>query len=150
MHEQTSFSNRQSNNKIPPKAWFCGGASGYPRENLRGLFRQMARYGKGRRKFTRKHREALTLNQLVPAAFVAGLICLICSLALYLFTGAYVPLLLTAIPYGLYLALVLAETVRITLRYGASFGMPIPAIIFVIHFALGYGFLKETFYIPEL
>ncbi|NTV50337.1 MAG: glycosyltransferase family 2 protein [Geobacteraceae bacterium] len=115
----------------------------YPRENLRGLFRQMTRYGKGRRKFTRKHREALTLNQLVPAAFVTGLIGLICSLALYLFSGPYIPLLLTAVPYGLYLTLVMAETVRITLRCGVKHGMPIPAILFVIHFALGYGFLKE-------
>jgi hypothetical protein len=60
----------------------------YPRENLRGLFRQMQRYDKGRRKFTGKHGEALTINQLIPAAFVAGLICLICALALYLFIGA--------------------------------------------------------------
>ncbi|MDD2852272.1 MAG: glycosyltransferase family 2 protein [Desulfuromonadaceae bacterium] len=117
----------------------------YPRENLRGLFRQMARYGKGRRKFIRKHREALTLNQLIPAAFVAGLICLICSLALYLFSGVYI-LLLTAVPYGLYLTFVMAESVRITLGNGLRHGMPIPAILFVIHFALGYGFLKETFY----
>jgi len=104
----------------------------------------MTRYGKGRRKFTRKHREALTLNQLVPAAFVAGLICLICSLALYLFTDYYLQLILTVLPYSLYLLLVIAEGFRTAVREEMSHGLRVPVIIFTIHFGLGFGFLREV------
>lgn len=56
----------------------------YPRENLRGLFRQMTRYGSGRRRFTRKHPKALTLNQLIPAGFVVGILSLGVTAALSL------------------------------------------------------------------
>jgi len=116
----------------------------FPRENLRGLFRQMTRYGKGRRKFTLKHKEALTVNQLIPAAFVTGLLCLFCSLFLYLFTGYYLLLILTALPYTLYLLLVSAEAVKTAMRDSIQYALPVPVIIFTIHFGLGYGFLKET------
>jgi succinoglycan biosynthesis protein ExoA len=115
----------------------------YPRESLGGLFRQMSRYGKGRRKFTRKHPEALTLNQLVPAAFVAGLGCLLVSLAAVPFAGPWLPLLV-ALPYLLYLALVAGETLRIVFNNGLRHIVRVPLILFVTHFALGYGFVKET------
>ena len=63
----------------------------YPRENLRGLFRQMTRYGRGRRRFIGKHPEALTLNQMIPAGFVAGLCCLVCALVVSMFPGVVLP-----------------------------------------------------------
>lgn len=116
----------------------------YPREDLRGLFRQMTRYGKGRRRFTRKHPEALTANQLVPAAFVAGLCALLLSLALVVVTGATAPLVITVIPYALYLLLLAGVTLSVMLREGVRDAIPVPAILCVIHFALGYGFLREA------
>jgi polysaccharide deacetylase family protein (PEP-CTERM system associated) len=45
----------------------------HPRGSLRGLFRQMVRYGRGRARLLRKHRDTLSAASLVPAAFVAGL-----------------------------------------------------------------------------
>jgi len=116
----------------------------YPRTHLAGLFRQMARYGKGRRRFTRKHPRARTVNQLIPAAFVIGLFALLAALGLYLFSGAKTPLLLAVIPYCLYLLLVAAESIRVAVRNGIRYAIPVPAIVFIIHFALGYGFLKEA------
>jgi len=116
----------------------------YPRENLRGLFKQMTRYGKGRRKFTKKHPQALTFNQLIPAAFVAGFCALAVSLALYLYNGVIAPLVLSALPYVLYTLLLAGETIKVAIQNGFKHAIPVPAIIFVIHFALGYGFLKET------
>jgi cellulose synthase/poly-beta-1,6-N-acetylglucosamine synthase-like glycosyltransferase len=116
----------------------------YPRSSLAGLFRQMARYGKGRRRFTRKHPRARTVDQLIPAAFVVGLFALLAALGLYLFSGMTTPLLLVAIPYCLYLLLVAGESIRVAVRDGIRYAIPVPMIIFVIHFALGYGFLKET------
>lgn len=116
----------------------------YPRENLSGLFRQMLRYGKGRRRFTRKHPQALTVNQLIPAVFATGLFCFICSLVAFSITGALVPLSLMAIPYSLYLLLVAAVTIKLAINDGVRYAVPVPVIIFTIHFALGCGFLKET------
>lgn len=115
----------------------------YPRENMYGLFRQMLRYGKGRRKFTEKHPSALTVNQLVPAFFVTGLITLVLALMVSSFTGMMTALLIVAVPYVLYAVLLIAETIRIMLRNGAMYAATLPAIIIVIHFALGYGFLKQ-------
>lgn len=116
----------------------------YPRDNLRGLFRQMTRYGRGRRRFTRKHPEALTLNQLIPAAFVIGLCCLLGALFFFMFSGISTPLIVTAVPYGLYLLMVIWETVKVSLTEKRQRAVAMPIILFVIHFALGYGFLKEA------
>jgi hypothetical protein len=106
----------------------------------------MARYGKGRRRFTRKHPEALTINQLIPVGFVIGLCLLTLSLLLCLLFGITVPLFFSAVPYSLYLLLVTTVTIKITIRDGIQYAIPVPAILFAIHVALGYGFLKEAAY----
>lgn len=116
----------------------------YPRENLSGLFRQMIRYGKGRWKFTRKHREALTVNQMVPAAFVAGLGFLFCSLWVYLFAGYPLQLMIMSVPYLLYVLLLCANSFKIMLKHGVTTAVPIAVIIFTVHFGLGCGFLNEA------
>lgn len=116
----------------------------YPRENFSGLFRQMLRYGKGRKRFTRKHPQALTINQLIPAAFVTGLFCFICTLVASIITGALVPLILMAIPYGIYLLLVIATMIKIAISDGVKHAIPVPGIIYVIHFGLGWGFVRQT------
>ncbi len=116
----------------------------YPRENLHGLLGQMVRYGKGRRRFMRKHPESMTLNQLIPAAFVVGLLVLMLSLVLFVITGSTVPLMLSSIPYCLYLLLVGVETIRGVLREGVRYAMPMPVILFIIHAGLGWGYLKES------
>ena len=43
-----------------------------PRNTLRGLFRQMVRYGRGRVRLWRKHPETMTLKTLLPGMFVLG------------------------------------------------------------------------------
>jgi succinoglycan biosynthesis protein ExoA len=116
----------------------------YPRDNLRGLFRQMTRYGRGRRKFIRKHPEALTLNQLVPVAFVIGLCCLVCSLVVLVSSGAFIALMLIAAPYCIYLIAVVVVSFGVLLKNGLRHATLIPLILFVIHFSLGYGFLREA------
>jgi succinoglycan biosynthesis protein ExoA len=45
-----------------------------PRSSLRGLFRQMARYGRGRVRLLCKHPETFSLASLVPGIFVLALI----------------------------------------------------------------------------
>jgi succinoglycan biosynthesis protein ExoA len=45
----------------------------FPRSTLGGLFHQMARYGRGRVRLLRKHRETFSPGGFVPAAWLAGL-----------------------------------------------------------------------------
>jgi len=116
----------------------------YPREDLRGLLKQMVRYGRGRRRFMRKHPEAMTLNQLVPPVFVVGLCALNLSLLLFVIMGAKMPLILTGIPYVLYVLMVFGESIRVMAQNGLVSGMPIPAILSIIHFGLGWGYLRES------
>ena len=119
----------------------------YPRENLRGLFRQMMRYGKGRRRFTWKHPKAQTINQLIPVVFTSGLYCLICSPAMYLFAGVLFPLKFMSFLYSFYLVLIVGDTFRIMIKKGVYYGKTYPLVLIVIHYALGYGFLRETMWI---
>lgn len=115
----------------------------YPRENLQCLFKQMVRYGRGRRKFTKKHRETLTLNQLIPAVFVIGLSIFLLTLILFAVTDITFPLLFAAVPFACYAVLLFYELFKVLLREGWQRAFQVPVIIFVIHFALGYGFLRE-------
>jgi succinoglycan biosynthesis protein ExoA len=46
----------------------------HPRARLAALFRQMARYGRGRVRLLRKHPETFTLPGFLPAAFLGGVV----------------------------------------------------------------------------
>ena len=45
----------------------------FPRSSLRGLFHQLARYGRGRVRLIRKHPETFSAGGFIPAAWLAGL-----------------------------------------------------------------------------
>ena len=45
-----------------------------PRDTLRGLFRQLVRYGRGRVRLLRKHPETFSIWSLAPGLFVAGVL----------------------------------------------------------------------------
>jgi len=76
----------------------------HPRDSLGGLFRQLARYGRGRVRMWRKHPESFSLMAFVPAAFFIGVVVgpLVCSLVpvlwylYWLVIGAYLVAILTA------------------------------------------------------
>ena len=114
----------------------------YPRENLKGLFHQMGRYGRGRFRFVRKHPKALTLNQLMPGAFVAGLILLLFTCLGSLAFSSWYPVSMAFVAaYVLYAVLITGESVRIAARHGCGYLPYLPLIFFTVHFALGYGFM---------
>lgn len=113
----------------------------YPRENLRGLFRQMVRYGKGRFHFINKHREALTINQMIPATFVIGLLLLILS-AITGLLGCQVTWGLSFL-YVLYLLIIIFQSIQIASHNGFQYFFYLPLIFFEIHFGLGLGFLLQ-------
>ena len=115
----------------------------YPRESLKALFRQMVRYGQGRFRLVARHRSALTVNQLIPAGFVAGLgTVALCALWSAL-TGqlAYLTSILAAV-YLLYAVMIGLESLRIAAREGWEYLGHLPFVFFLVHFGLGFGFLK--------
>ncbi|HEX8950038.1 MAG TPA: glycosyltransferase family 2 protein [Dissulfurispiraceae bacterium] len=115
----------------------------YPREDLAGLFRQMERYGLGRFNLARKHPETFRMETLIPPAFAAGLLLMflagllsILSSVLY---GVFVTLYLL---YSLYVFMIVAEALRIAFKRGGRYFKHLPFIFFIIHFGLGWGFLR--------
>jgi hypothetical protein len=112
----------------------------------------MKRYGMGRFKFVNKHPEAVTLNILIPPIFVLGLFAFIVFGLCFAFSSFFpvgrlalmkVPIGMLTLVYGVYVILVLGESLRIGLKKGLRFLKYLPPIFFVIHFGLGLGFLNE-------
>ena len=110
-----------------------------PRATLGELFRQLVRYGQGRRRLMRKHRDAFSVSQMIPPALALWTL-----LALLAFAGPWQIRALAWIPMGIYAALVAAFAARLTLRHGWKSLSVAPAIYTAIHFGLGWGFWKES------
>ncbi|HEY7837258.1 MAG TPA: glycosyltransferase [Terriglobales bacterium] len=107
------------------------------RRSLTGLFRQMARYGRGRVRLSRKHHDAFTLAQCLPAAWLAGLPLALAALA-------WAPLRWpAAIGLGLYGLALLAAAAAIGRRHGWRYGAAAPAVLATIHAGLGAGCWRE-------
>jgi succinoglycan biosynthesis protein ExoA len=111
-----------------------------PRGNLRGLFRQMVRYGRGRVRLARKHPETLSLRSLAPGAFLAGLLAgpllglLSPWLALAYFGGL-----------ALYAAVVLLVSLAVAARARRLGMLPwLPLVFAAIHLGAGTGILSEA------
>jgi GT2 family glycosyltransferase len=108
----------------------------YPRSTIRGLWKQMLRYGKGRFKFSRKHRVFAPV-QWLAAAGVVGLALL---LLLSLVSSQAASLLQTVV--GLYVLLVIFFSGYLVHKHRRLGCLLYGPIIFpTIHFGLGIGFL---------
>lgn len=110
-----------------------------PRDTLRGLFRQLVRYGRGRVRLLRKHPETFSCGILPPLAFVVGLIV---GLPLSLLSAWF------AITYAaglcVYTLLVVAGSVAVAIREGNGRLLAwLPLVFFTIHCAAGAGMLLE-------
>jgi succinoglycan biosynthesis protein ExoA len=112
----------------------------HPRSSLPGLFRQMARYGRGRVRLLRKHPGTFSLPCFLPALFLIGVVAgpLVAWLSPWLaggyagFVGAY---LVTLVLTGVFLS-VKKRDVRL---------LPWLLLVFVaIHFGAGLGVLSEA------
>ena len=113
----------------------------FPRSSLRGLFRQMARYGRGRVRLLRKHPETFSPGGFIPAAWLAGL------LAGPLLAMAWPPLWWV---YGgaiaVYLAAVLATSAAIAVRRREPRLLGwLPFVFPTVHAGAGWGVLSEAF-----
>jgi succinoglycan biosynthesis protein ExoA len=110
-----------------------------PRASLRGLFRQMVRYGRGRTRLCRKHPETFNPRGFAPAVFVAGLICgpLLALLSPWL-SAVYMGSL------GVYAAVVLTVSVLLAFRMRRLALLPwLPLVFAAIHVGSGTGMLLE-------
>jgi succinoglycan biosynthesis protein ExoA len=107
-----------------------------PRGSLRGLFRQMLRYGRGRARLQRKHPKAGSLESWVPALFVLGRP----RLLLVPFLPRWAALAVAA-PYALYVLLALAASVAAAAKRGWALLPLLPIVFPVIHVGLGLGYL---------
>lgn len=111
----------------------------FPRDNVKGLFRQMLRYGIGRFNLFRKHRIGATSGAMILALFF---ICLIGLLLTGLFYPPVLPVL--AIYGGLYLTVVLATSVWVAGNSDIRQLPFLPIIYITIHVGLAYGLIRET------
>ena len=105
-----------------------------PRASLRKLFAQLVRYGRGRFALVRKHRDALSFSQLVPAGFVAWLVAGgLGAIQSFILREA---LLATVV---IYMALVLGFSAVLAIRHGWRHFFVAPCVFVTIHVALGTG-----------
>lgn len=107
----------------------------------RGSFRQIARmffqYGAFKPLAARKAGRIMTLRQLVPAAFVIGL--LGSAAAAVLWPPA---IWITAGIAAAYSAAVLACALRVVASHGRRCAVALTAVFPVVHFSYGFGFLR--------
>jgi polysaccharide deacetylase family protein (PEP-CTERM system associated) len=112
----------------------------HPRKTLFGLCQQMARYGRGRVRLLRKHKETLSLACVAPAALVAAVVT--CG-----FLAIFIPLLGWPLFAGLscYFLTICLESARIAVRSKtAHLVWLLPPVFAAIHWGAGLGILWEA------
>ena len=109
----------------------------FPRENLKGLWKQLNRYGFGRAKFTFKHPETFNIEILLPIVFVLGMV----AGPLSWFIHPYLFYVYAAVVL-FYLSLVGVFSVRIRTIEPLSFIGKLFLVFLTIHFGIGVGLLR--------
>jgi succinoglycan biosynthesis protein ExoA len=110
-----------------------------PRSDLRGLFRQMARYGRGRVRLARKHPETFNVRGFVPAVLLLGLaaglaLCWLSPWLMMLYAGAI----------ALYASVVLLVSAALAVGGRDLALLPwLPLVFFTVHAGAGAGILLE-------
>lgn len=116
----------------------------HPRKTLIGLWRQMIRYGRGRARLSRKHADALSIPQALPAAFLVWVIGGgVLGVSFHPLAIVYIASLV------LYLGVVLAYSSKIGFQESWKEAIWAPLLYFTIHFGLGCGFLAEIISTPR-
>jgi succinoglycan biosynthesis protein ExoA len=112
----------------------------HPRQTPAGLFRQMVRYGRGRVRLLRKHRDSFSLPGFVPAAFLAGVVCGP-LLALW---SAWLGLLYAGV-LGAYTLAIMVHSLVLAVRARELALLPLlPPVFLAVHFGAGAGLWWEA------
>jgi succinoglycan biosynthesis protein ExoA len=136
--EDVEFNHRVAKAGLP--CWFTASVRVcyHPRGTLTGLCRQMFRYGRGRMRLLRKHRDTFSVGGFLPAAFLAGLV------AGPLVSWVWRPLWFV---YGgvvaLYALAVLATSAVLARREPALLPL-VPPVFLAVHLGAGAGVLWEA------
>ena len=110
-----------------------------PRGNLLGLFRQLARYGRGRVRLFRKHPETFSVKSFLPGLFVVGSIV---GLGLSL-ASRWVGMFYLGVLFA-YVFAVLGTSVAVSIREKKLSILPwLPLVFATIHFGAGFGVVRE-------
>jgi len=110
-----------------------------PRNTLSGLWKQMVRYGKGRRRFVGIHPEAFSVSQTIPAIFLLWL--LFGGLAA-LTSTFFAKIYLSTV--AIYAGIVLLSSLWLGMRCSWRHIFTAPAVYLTIHLGLGFGYLSES------
>lgn len=116
----------------------------YPRDSLWALFRQQIRYGEGRARFVRKHRDGFTKETPIPAGiFLFFAISPLVVLGAWRFPSVGITY---AAMMSLYLLILLITGFREAVARKRLFsGIWVGLAIWVTHMGLGWGFVKSIF-----
>lgn len=111
----------------------------HPRGHWKALFTQLGRYGCGRARLAAKQPKSLTLPALVPPLWVlwlavGPLLCLLVPLLWWVYGGLL----------ALYLATVLAFSLKLGRRKPLPVAVRIPLVFVGIHFGFAWGFWREV------
>lgn len=108
----------------------------FVRDTAKALFRQYFEYGYWRVAVLKKHRRPASFRQLVPAAFLGGLLC---SFA-FAWLGPAPWRLAALAPAMSYLFLLLSAGAHQALKHGVQVGVLFPVAAATMHFAYAAGF----------
>ena len=114
----------------------------YPRSSLSRLFRQMARYGRGRVRLLNKHADTFSLKSLVPALFLFFLLAgALVTLWVPLFRLAYLGVV------AFYVSVIFGFSIaRAAKEKKVRLVWLLPMIFATVHFGAGYGSLQELIF----
>ncbi len=124
------------------KCWFAPeiAVHYYPRGSLRGLIRQMSRYGHGRIRLAAKHPRSLTLAALAPMTFCAGMVaCVLLGTWSVLFAVAF------GVGFFMYVAALAFAVATLMRKPGRVAAKCWLTLVFpAIHFGFSWGSFLET------
>ena len=138
---------RNQDGELSSRVWRHGGrillipdvvASYYARSSLGKLARTLFQYGYFKPLSARKIGRVMTVRQLVPPAFVLGLVAMIA-----LSTVSRAAALALALCVGVYATAVLACSAQATRRLPLRAAVVLAAVFPIMHLAYGYGYLRR-------
>jgi succinoglycan biosynthesis protein ExoA len=118
-----------------------------PRDSLSSLFRQMVRYGRGRRRLLRKHSDTFSIPCLLPAILLCGLLIAptfawMSPWLLAAYFGGLAPYTLAILSASVALAFHAARNSQGSRGFGSLLAR-LPSVFAIIHLGAGIGFLQE-------
>lgn len=113
-----------------------------PRKSFSALFHQMMRYGIGRVRLSRKHKEAASLSQWAPAVLVAAIVMAIGAVLASIYLRNW-PVLIPAIPAILFALATVVASIDMARHHGWRHALLGPIAYWMIYIGLGSGMWKE-------